>query len=83
MGVMTCDRMGCDNTMCDYHHEEHGFICSPCKEELIEFLNADSMASIYNFMDTFKDPDLKQGLGKDLFNQTFKFVWFKDIIPVE
>lgn len=34
MGVMACDRNGCDKIMCDYYASEHGYICPECLEEL-------------------------------------------------
>lgn len=83
MGVMACDRMGCENVMCDYHNDEHGYICNSCKDELIQLLDADHNKSIHNFMDTFKDPDMQMGLGEELFDHTFKMVWTQDIIPIE
>lgn len=36
MGVMACDRAGCDNVMCDHYSEAFGYICYDCKKELIE-----------------------------------------------
>ena len=34
MGVMTCNRRGCNNIMCDRYSDEYGYICSECFEEL-------------------------------------------------
>lgn len=36
MGVMACDRAGCDNVMCDHYSGTFGYICYNCKEELID-----------------------------------------------
>lgn len=38
MGVIPCDRVGCDNIMCDrsgYYGGEHYRICNDCFEELV------------------------------------------------
>jgi len=35
MGVMSCDRRGCSNVMCDRYSDEHGYICPACYEELV------------------------------------------------
>lgn len=34
MGVLACDRQGCENIMCDYYSHEHGYICWECLAEL-------------------------------------------------
>ena len=36
MGVMACNRRGCDNIMCNDHSEVTGYICWECKSELEE-----------------------------------------------
>lgn len=35
MGVLACDRNGCDNIMCDYYSHERGYICYECLKELL------------------------------------------------
>lgn len=35
MGVISCDRKGCDNTMSDYYVPGVGDICRECKREFI------------------------------------------------
>lgn len=39
MGVLSCDRNGCENIMCDYHYysNDHSsyYICNDCREEFI------------------------------------------------
>ena len=35
MSVMECDRIGCDNVMCDRMSHEYGYICNDCFTELI------------------------------------------------
>ena len=34
MGVLACDRNGCDNIMCDYVSHRYGYLCWECLEEL-------------------------------------------------
>lgn len=34
MGVLACNRNGCDNIMCDHYSDEYGYICSECLNEL-------------------------------------------------
>ncbi len=35
MGVLACDRKGCDNIMCDYYSNTFGYLCWECYNELI------------------------------------------------
>ena len=50
MGVLACDRKGCDNVMCDYVSSEHGYICWECLSEL----KAKGMCDIGVFMGSEK-----------------------------
>lgn len=35
MGVLACDRKGCENIMCDnVSHERNEYLCGECKQEL-------------------------------------------------
>lgn len=34
MGVLVCDRNGCDNIMCDFYSHTYGYLCYECKTEL-------------------------------------------------
>lgn len=34
MSVLSCNRKGCDNIMCDRLSSEYGYICYECFEEL-------------------------------------------------
>lgn len=36
MGVLACDRQGCENIMCDRYHHEYGYICNECFSELLD-----------------------------------------------
>ena len=63
MGVMNCDRRGCDSAMCDKLSHKFGYICNECMKELIEFcLKANSVSDdiVGRFMET---PKKSQGLG--------------------
>lgn len=56
MGVLKCDRKGCDNVMCNRLSSQHGYICDSCFEELVERLVwQGSTVNIGEFMDTEKD----------------------------
>lgn len=50
MGVMSCDRLGCDAVMCDKYSEKYGYICTACYYEL-----QNSDASIREFMNTERE----------------------------
>ena len=36
MGVMTCDRKGCERILCDRYSSEYGYICYTCFSELVD-----------------------------------------------
>ena len=52
MGVLACDRKGCDNIMCDNYSSEHGYICWECLRELRERAVGDGTVDVYKFMAT-------------------------------
>lgn len=52
MGVMSCDRNGCDSVMCDSYSPQFGYICYECKRELIEM---HGNVTIGTFMKSSKD----------------------------
>lgn len=35
MSVLQCNRNGCDNIMCDYLSDKHGYLCWECRNELL------------------------------------------------
>jgi len=35
MGVLACDRNGCENIMCDHYSSRYGYLCRECLNELI------------------------------------------------
>lgn len=57
MGVLQCNRNGCENIMCDRLSHTHGYICFECFEELvslgIETHPDDFMKSKKNKSETF------------------------------
>ena len=36
MGVMECNRIGCDTILCDRLSNEFGYICSECFDEMVK-----------------------------------------------
>ena len=53
MGVLACNRRGCDNIMCDRYAVRYGYMCWECFEEL-ENVNSSDFIDISDFMDTEK-----------------------------
>ncbi|WP_391557169.1 hypothetical protein [Robertmurraya sp.] len=51
MGVLACDRQGCENIMCDYYSYEHGYICHDCLSQLMD---TQGSTTISQFMQTPK-----------------------------
>lgn len=54
MGVLACDRNGCESIMCDFYSHEHGYICWNCRDELIETWGN---MTISQFMNSEKLPE--------------------------
>lgn len=51
MGVLSCDRRGCQNIMCDRLNPTFGYICNDCFNELVSLgLNV----NVHEFMNTRK-----------------------------
>lgn len=57
MGVLACDRNGCEHIMCDRYSYEHGYICYECFEELVA---TGPTTDIQTFMDTPKRQGKKE-----------------------
>ena len=49
MGVLNCDRQGCDNIMCDRYSDKYGYLCWECYSELVN-----KKISVSEFMRTIK-----------------------------
>lgn len=67
MGVLACDRKGCENIMCDYYVPEVGYICYECKDEFTAFLQ------YHEFRGTTLDDCFISGL--EMFIDTPKGKW--------
>lgn len=52
MGVLACDRNGCESIMCDYYSDTFGYLCYECMNELRD--KACDM-KVEQFMDLNKD----------------------------
>jgi hypothetical protein len=50
MGVLACDRSGCENIMCDKYSIDLGYICWECYNELVS-----SGGNPKEFMDSTKE----------------------------
>lgn len=69
MSVLSCDRRGCENIMCDRLSHEHGYLCDECFDELVEL---GATANIYQFMATRKyETDTNPG-SYEYFNKIFE-----------
>lgn len=61
MGVLRCDRKGCENIMCDTYVAGAGYICEDCKEEFAEMYASkvstekEIMDSLTEFMEAEKN----------------------------
>ncbi|UUW39891.1 hypothetical protein VP14_204 [Vibrio phage VPMCC14] len=72
MGVLACDREGCENIMCDYiSHERGEYLCWECKRELIE----KGFCDIDEFMGREKKPRNNQEAWEDYVNSVFKSMY--------
>ena len=59
MGVMKCNRKGCDNILCKSYNPQTGYICNDCLNEMKESqkqLGKDF--TILDFMSTQKEEDI-------------------------
>lgn len=68
MGVLACDRHGCENIMCDFYSHEHGYICWECREELLN----KGPTNVYHFMNSAKDCVEISSDWKEYVNSEFK-----------
>jgi len=67
MGVLACNRVDCDNIMCDRYNSEYGYICDECFEELVTLgIHAD----IKLFMRTSPNRSLPME-SRDYFDKIF------------
>ena len=52
MGVLSCNREGCENIMCDRYSPEYGYICWECFDKLIAL---NRVVDLGEFMQTERD----------------------------
>lgn len=73
MGVLSCDRLGCQNIMCNRLSHKYGYICDECFEELIEL---GPYANIELFMDSRREEkDYSDEISAEaLFSEEFQFM---------
>lgn len=73
MGVMRCNRIDCENILCDKHSDEFGYICNSCFEELIKHcvVKGVNKRIVSDFMDenveeelTFSEDDIRSSLNR-------------------
>ena len=67
MSVLACSRLGCDNVMCDYYSDEHGYICWECLRELREKGSCD----IETFMGSVKKSDIPEDNWDEYLDKVF------------
>ncbi len=68
MGVLRCDRLGCENIMCDRYSPKYGYLCHECFDELVT-LGADT--NIGNFMGTEFNGNIITVDACELFDEEF------------
>lgn len=73
MGVLACDRNGCENIMCDnVSYERNEYLCDECKQELKE----EGFCCIDNFMQSSKQPSESYHLEwEDYIDELFTSRW--------
>lgn len=77
MGVMECNRTGCDNIMCDTYVEGIGYICGECQEGFKRFVLNDIVGNdsdieyyLRIFMHTYKNSFM--GYSAEKIDEYFK-----------
>lgn len=57
MGVLHCNRKGCNNILCDRYSHKYGYICDECFEELISLGPKIGVDTFTNFMQSVKQEE--------------------------
>ncbi len=71
MGVMMCDREGCENVMCDRYSLNFGYICQECFDELV---NSGIETRMAEFMRIPKDAaEGWNAYAQERFDKEFRF----------
>ena len=60
MGLMYCNRHGCNNILCNLYSDIYGYICGECFAEMKE-----SGLSVAEFMDTNRYPNKRRDYDYD------------------
>jgi hypothetical protein len=68
MGVLNCDRVGCDSIMCDRISHTFGYLCYKCFEELV---GLGVTTDIGFFMANASRPKIPTVDANDFFNEIF------------
>jgi len=71
MGVLACDRRGCENIMCDRGNSDY-YICNECFEELVA---TGSCTDVEIFMDSKKPPRSQLNIARARYNAEFPYRW--------
>ena len=69
MSVLSCNRNGCDNVMCDRYSPTHGYICDECFKELVD---SGAATDIDLFMNSDKYAYKKEVIAYILYDDEFK-----------
>lgn len=70
MGVMRCDRNGCENIMCYRLSGKYGYICDECFDEL---QSRGGSANVKGFMNSDKEEVDKEG-AYERYNAIFEII---------
>lgn len=73
MGVLACNRYGCENIMCDLYTDDFGYICHECYAEVTALKDATpshNRVSAYDFVAGFMASEKKPASSGD-FDQDF------------
>ncbi|PHR58770.1 MAG: hypothetical protein COA47_10215 [Robiginitomaculum sp.] len=68
MGVLACDRSGCENVMCDRLSNTYGYICNECFDELVK---SGAETNIGDFMHTPKTQATSEDEARARFDVAF------------
>jgi hypothetical protein len=67
MSVLSCDRRGCKNIMCDMYSHKYGYLCNECYSQLLE-----SNLSIKCFMESNKKSFMKRNSRSEELEREFQ-----------
>jgi len=65
MGVIPCDRVGCENIMCSRLSDRYGYLCWECFDELVALGTTD----ILSFM--MQEPKREEKPDQDFYEKIF------------